>query len=43
MSQIQLNISQSRGYEAYQLTQSRQYRHLFGENRLKLRKRTFKR
>ena len=29
MSQIQLNISQSRGYEAYQLEKSREYRNSF--------------
>lgn len=29
MSQIQLNISQSRGYEAYQLDKSREYRNSF--------------
>ncbi len=39
MSQIQLNISQSRGYEAYQLTQSRQYRHLFVKLKLTLKSR----
>lgn len=29
MSQIQLNISQSRGYEQYQLEKSREYRNSF--------------
>lgn len=39
MSQIQLNISQSRGYETYQLTKSRQYRHLFVKFKLTLKSR----
>ena len=39
MSQIRLNISQSRGYEAYHLTKSRQYRHLFVKLKLTLKSR----
>ncbi|MCU7206580.1 MAG: hypothetical protein ACLRLE_03760 [Turicibacter sp.] len=37
MSQIKLNISQSRGYEAYQLTQSKAYRNLFVTLKLRLK------
>ncbi|WP_195932120.1 hypothetical protein [Turicibacter sanguinis] len=39
MSQIQLNISQSRGYEAYQLTKSKEYRNLFVKLKLTLKSR----
>ena len=39
MSQIQLNISQSRGYEEYQLTKSREYRNLFTKLKLTLKSR----
>ena len=39
MSQIQLNISQSRGYEAYQLDKSREYRNLFTKLKLTLKSR----
>lgn len=37
MSQIQLNISQSRGYEAYQLTRSKECRNLFVKLKLRLK------
>lgn len=39
MSQILLNISQSRGYEEYQLTKSREYRNLFTKLKLTLKSR----
>ena len=39
MSQVQLNISQTRGYEAYQLTQSKEYRNLFVKLKLTLKSR----
>lgn len=39
MSQIQLNISQTRGYEEYQLTKSREYRNLFTKLKLTLKSR----
>lgn len=37
MSQIQLNISQSRGYEQYQLDQSMEYRNMFTKLKLTLK------
>lgn len=37
MSQIQLNISQSRGYEEYQLNKSKEYRNLFVKLKLRLK------
>ncbi|MDB8553716.1 hypothetical protein [Turicibacter sanguinis] len=39
MSQIQLNISQSRGYEVYQLNKSKEYRNLFVKLKLTLKSR----
>ena len=39
MSQIQLNISQTRGYEAYQLNKSKEYRNLFVKLKLRLKSR----
>lgn len=39
MSRIKLNISQTRGYEAYQLTQSKAYRNLFTKLKLTLKSR----
>lgn len=39
MEDINLGISQSRGYEAYQLTKSRQYRYLFVKLKLTLKSR----
>ena len=39
MSQIQLNISQSRGYEQYQLNKSREYRNMFTKLKMTLKSR----
>lgn len=39
MSQIRLNISQSRGYEQYQLTKSKEYRNMFAKLKMTLKSR----